>query len=165
MVSFDKLKDDFGKLGKSGELKGYLKSHAGAYFVSAFLVSSYDDLETTPWVFEFYWPGNGKVATFSFDSGWKVTPDDSVVQKGNIEKLDLGKVKFDDGVGKVKGKLDEPVLKMIVILDSQDDGPVWNITVFTRSFKVINFKVDAVTGKVSSSKVGKLFQVQKPSRS
>ncbi|MFH0752558.1 MAG: hypothetical protein V1914_03065 [archaeon] len=164
MGSFERLKSEFDKLKGSEELKEYLKTHEGAYFVSAFLISGFDSLETAPWILEYYWPENGKVATFSFDTAWKVTDDDNVMQKERkmLEELDFEIVKFDDPVGKVKEEFKgESPLKMIVILNSQNKSPMWNITVFTRSFKVVNFKIDAVTGKTESSKVDNLLQFQK----
>src|SRR3989338_10558730 len=102
MASFEKLTDDILNLGKSDELKQYLKSHDGAYLVSAFFISSFDSKDTTPWVIEYYCPSSGKVSTFSFDRKWNVTGDDSAFQKKHksLEALEISAVKFKQGAEK-----------------------------------------------------------------
>ncbi len=171
MVDFGKLKSEFGNLKKSGELKGYLNAHDGAYLVSAFLISDYDIKDAVPWVFEYYWPEDGKVVTFSFDGGWRVTGEDNVLQKEKkvLEELDFEGVNFFDPIGNVEEALEEEYsmespMKMIVILNSQDRDLIWSITVFTRSLKIINFRIDAVSGETKSSMADDLLQFQKSSQ-
>ena len=53
----------------------------------------------------------------------------------------------------------ESPLKVIVILGMQDRRPTWNVTVFTKSFKVINFRIDSVTGGIKSSAVDNLLSL------
>lgn len=165
MADFSKLKSEFENLKKSEELKGYLKAHGGAYLVSAFLISDYDIKDAVPWVFEYYWPEDGKVVTFSFDSGWRVTGEDDILQKGKkvLEELDFEGVDFYDPIGNVEEALEkeycrESPMKMIAILNSQDGDLIWNITVFTKSFKIINFKIDAISGETKSSMADDLLQ-------
>lgn len=172
MADFKHLKADFKRLGESKELDSFMKDHKGAYFASAFMISNYDCLDAAPWSLEFYWPENGKVSTFVFDSKWKFTADEDILQKEKrvLEKLDLEKVKFDfdHALGKIKESLskdfngDSP-FKLIVILCSSDSRPAWNITVFTSTFKLINFMVDAVSGDIASSRVENLLSFSKKS--
>ena len=166
MAVFERLKADLKRLGESDELRQYLASHKGAYFVSAFFISSFDSKDTTPWVIEYYCPANCKVSTFSFDGRWGVTGDDSVFQREqkSLEALEIGKVKFFDGAERAREELGksfkgESPLKVIVILGMQDRRPTWNVTVFTKSFKVINFRIDSVTGGIKSSAVDNLLSL------
>ena len=168
MATFDNLKSDLAKLHKSDELKKYIDSHKGAYLVSAFFISSFDDKDVTPWVLEYYSPESSKVCTFTLNDKWEVTPDDSIFQREPhaIMPLEISEVKFKEGAARAKEELTakfsgESPLKVIVILGTMDKNPQWNITVFTKSFKVINFRIDAVTGETKSSTVDNLLNFQK----
>ncbi len=172
MADFKHLKDNLKKLSESKELDSFMKTHKGAYFASAFLISNYDCLNDTPWSLEFYWPENGKVSTFMFGSKWKVAADEDVLQKEKrvLEELDMDKVKFDfdSVVSKIKDSLSRDFsgnspLKLIVILCSMGRKPVWNVTVFTNTFKLINFMIDAVSGDVATSRVENLLSLDKKS--
>ena len=159
-VDFDSLSSSFGKLKESSELKDYLDNHKGAYLVSAFVISSPEDLEQTPWIFEYYWPENKKVITFQLLDGWAVSADDDMLQKDGrvLEELDLGLVKVKNPLENVE--VNAPI-KIIAILRSENSNPSWNISVFTREFNVVNCRIDAVTGERTSSKVDNLFTVHK----
>lgn len=164
-MAFDGLKAELKRLGGSAELKDYMNSHSGAYFVSAFLISDYDKLGDAKWTLEYYWPETGKVTTFKQEESWCVSKDDKVLQKEKraLEPLDVERVKSWDVLSLVREELDnryrgESPMKAIVILNCHDDAPAWNITLFTKSFRLLNFKVDAVDGKLKSSAVDNLFK-------
>lgn len=168
MAGLEELKDDLKRLEQSEELKDYLNSHKGANFVSAFFISDYENLDKAAWTLEYYWPKTGRVTTFTYESCWKVSGDDKILQKENkaLEKLDVNSVKCRDGLEKATAELRksykaESPSKVIVILNSQDNAPFWNITFFTKSFRLINFKIDAVSGDIKSSAVDNLFQLGK----
>lgn len=167
-MAFDGLKAELKRLSGSAELNDYMKSHNGAYFVSAFLISDYDKLGDTQWTFEYYWPETGNVTTFKHEESWCVSKDDKVLQKEKrtLEPLDVERVKSWDVMDLVKNEMGsrykgESPMKAIVILNCQHKLPAWNVTLFTKSFRLLNFKVDAVDGKLKSSTVDNLFQFDK----
>jgi hypothetical protein len=50
--------------------------------------------------------------------------------------------------------------KTICILQHVDEGQVWNITFVTASFKTLNVRVDAASGKIVAAKLLSLFDIQ-----
>jgi hypothetical protein len=59
-----------------------------------------------------------------------------------------------------KYKLHTPI-KEIVILQNLECGQVWNITYIAKTFKTLNFKIDAETGKVIEDKLHDIFTFDK----
>ncbi|MCK5107641.1 MAG: hypothetical protein KAQ83_02860 [Nanoarchaeota archaeon] len=86
--------------------------------------------------------------------------------KLNIECVDVG---IDRAMGLVEAEKEksyaiEDVTKKIIILHNSDKGPIWNITLITKSFNMINIKIDAKKGNILSSGKRSLLQLGKESK-
>ncbi|MBU1004734.1 MAG: hypothetical protein KJ561_02815, partial [Nanoarchaeota archaeon] len=80
--------------------------------------------------------------------------------EAKIEPLDEDKIKIDITKAleiaektQVKDYKQETPSKIITILQKLNMGQVYNITYVTQSFKILNFKIDAVNGKVLKTKL------------
>jgi len=98
-----------------------------------------------------------KIIVFDYNEGIiKATPpQEAFKEKNYIAALDLSKVKvsMDDALNTAQQVVKENypahlLSKAIVLLQKLPEfGQIWNITVITHTFQVINIKVDAKTGK------------------
>ncbi len=105
----------------------------------------------------YYNKKSDKIIVFDYVEGKiKMTPpEEAFKEKNYIAALDLGKVKvsMDDALNAaqevVKNNYPAHLLaKAIVLLQKLPEfGQIWNITVITHTFQVINIKIDAETGK------------------
>jgi hypothetical protein len=59
-----------------------------------------------------------------------------------------------------KYRMHQPI-KEIIILQNLDCGQVWNITYIAKTFKTLNFKIDAESGKVIEDKLHDIFAFDK----
>ena len=50
-----------------------------------------------------------------------------------------------------------PLKSMFLLQNLKKFGQVWNITIFTRTFKTLNIKIDSSTGEVKNHELSKLF--------
>lgn len=102
---------------------------------------------------------NGELAGIKEDKvlkkeGVKVLPIDTKKIKLNVEQI----LELVDSIQK-KEYGGEVILKTIVIIQKLPKlGDVWNITLVTQSFKTINLKLDASTGKVKEQSSASLIQ-------
>lgn len=144
-----KLKDSFNSLQKSEDFKKWKEVHTEAYLTSCFLVD-----ESGLWQFDYFNPDNSKITSFQRD---KITVQDQDVFQAEETKLkELNLENVDISYEKVLGITEEilkkkysneDIDKKIVILQTIE-VEVWNITYLTKSFNVINFKIDAKTGNL-----------------
>ena len=65
---------------------------------------------------------------------------------------------------RVKSYPSEDITKKIVILHNSKEGEIWNITLITKSFNMINFKIDAKEGNVLSNTKRSLLQLGSESK-
>ena len=127
----------------------------GKYLVSCFI-------QEGKWKIDFYSKDKHKIYTFEkVGDVWKAKEDDIFQKKKKVlEPLVLDKVKisYDEAVKKVPNDT-----KTITILQVIDEKIVWNFTLLTPEFKVINIKVDAITGEEISRAEGNLLNFKKDS--
>ena len=99
-----------------------------------------------------------KIVVFEYDSGnvKALAPEEAFKEKGDILALELDKItlSLDNALNKaqdvVKNNYPAHLLsKAIVLLQKLPEyGQLWNITVITHTFQVINIKINAETGEV-----------------
>ncbi|MEM4637952.1 MAG: hypothetical protein QXK76_02945 [Candidatus Woesearchaeota archaeon] len=99
-----------------------------------------------------------KIVVFDYIKG-KITinsPQDAFKEKNYIEPLDLSKVKvsMDDALVLVNEVVknnypSQAMSKAILLLQKLPEyGQIWNVTIVTNSFNVINIKINAETSEI-----------------
>jgi len=106
----------------------------------------------------YYLKKSDKITVFEYlDGKIKITaPEEAFKEKNYISPLDIGKVKvgMDEALQKADSLVKESypsqlLSKVITLLQNLPEfGQVWNITVITHTFNVVNIKIDAGSGKV-----------------
>lgn len=143
------LKDSFNSLQEGEDFKKWKELHTESYLTSCFLVDN-----SGLWQFDYFNPTNSKIT--SFQKGKMTGQDQDIFQteQTKIKELNLENVDISyDKVLNITEEIlkqkysNETIEKKIVILQTID-FEVWNITYLTKSFNVINFKIDAKTGNL-----------------
>lgn len=145
----------FKKLSSSAEFKGFKLKNKSAFLTACFLV-----VEGGSWQFDFYDSKSKLVTSFEVSDVIKVSPADKVLRDKDsaISELELPKVKvgFDKALKLSQDFIafhypsDKFFTKTIVILQNFKGSVIWNFTFLTSTLKLINIKLDAVSGKVLS---------------
>ena len=142
---------------KSREYQEFKKKYPHAFLAHAFTTLA-DNLKT-PWQIGFYDEGTDRVILFE-TAGEKIIeypPQEVYKEPGHkVQPLyfDEVTVTADQAVGIVNTRMQESYKgevagKHIIILQSlEDHGSIWNITVLSLTFHVINFKIDAKSGAI-----------------
>jgi len=137
----------------------FLKKTPQAYLVHAFLTRS--DENCSAWQFGFYDRQSDRVVVFETD-GHEVKqhpPSEVYKEPGRtIMRLNLNQVQI--GVEETLHTIDarmqeaykgELASKEIILMQTLPEwGTIWNITVLSLTFHIINFKIDVKTGKILS---------------
>ncbi|MBT3324574.1 hypothetical protein HN681_02445 [archaeon] len=139
------------------DLKEFLKEIGnveGKYLVSCF----YQD---DNWKVDFFDSKEHKIYTYTKVEGKIVINKDDIFQKENkeLEVLDIEKIK----IGKLEAldKLSDPNGKMILILQVIDSKVVWNITIITPEFNILNTKINAENGEILNESKESIFSFKK----
>ena len=142
-----KLKDSFDSLQKSENFGKWKELHTESYLTSCFLVD-----ESGLWQFDYFNPVNSKITSFQRE---KITVQDQDVFQAeqtklkelNLENVDLGYEQVLNIIEEIlKQKYSNEVFEKKIVILQTIDVEIWNITYMTKSFNVINFKIDAKTG-------------------
>lgn len=147
------------RLKSSAEFKAYVKKNPDNYLASCFKMGK-DDLELVSWQFDFYSQKSGKITSFRMDKKITMEKDQEVFGKtGHPMRLGLDDVKMDfHEAMSLMQKLvrqnipTESVNNKIIILQEIEGKTVWNITLFTSAFNVMNVRIDAKSGDILSQK-------------
>jgi hypothetical protein len=88
---------------------------------------------------------------------------DSKLREINIEnvEIDVNKALKFAQENKEKFYPQEDINKEIIILHNSDNGEVWNITLISNSFNMLNFKINAKNGELISREKKSLLQLGK----
>lgn len=145
---------------KVKEFKDFKKKNPKAYLASCVVIV--DGKKVGDWQIDFYQPSKHKMATFIVKDVVEFKGEDNIFQKEKAEvkelKLDDVKVGFDkmlkllEDFRKKNYSGDFPN-KTIIVLQTIEDYPVWNLTLLTATLKVLNVKLSAVDGKVISDHI------------
>ncbi|NTV23229.1 MAG: hypothetical protein HGA85_02535 [Nanoarchaeota archaeon] len=162
---------DFGealaRLLESEEYKTWKKENKHTYLVHGFVMI--DPQVKEEWQLGFYSSKEDKVITFTLGDKITVNPAAEVLkEEGALIPLEADKVKFPltealakcEALQKEKYKSHTP-FKKIVLLQKLDLGQVWNITFVTNTFKVLNMKLDSITGDMLSDDLVELFKIER----
>ena len=134
--------ESFKKLLSSKEYKEYKKNNPDSYLTSCFII-----IDKTNWQFDFY-NKNNTITSFIINNKIEITKNQKIFQKEKtkLKELDLNKIKITlkEALKLIKTK--DNFVKTIVILQPY----LWNITLITSTFKVLNVKIDAIKKEIIS---------------
>ena len=163
-----KLKKTIKKLESSKTFKDYKKTNPDAYLTSTFLMA--ENLEED-WQLDYYSIKSKKITSFVIKDKIKSMPETKPFQEKEtiIEKLDIDKIKIDfkkvleiaDKLKKEKYKNETLTKKIIVLQNLKEFGQIWNLTFLTSSFKTLNIKINASSGKILKENLASLITFTK----
>ncbi len=143
------------------EFKEWNKTHKTHYLAHAFKLL--DDANKNIWQIGYYNKESDTITTFILEEGKdiKIIPDLEVFkqEKDIIKKLEISKIKIDpqealdiaEDFLKKEYTAEIPV-KTILILQTIEQGQVYNISFIIQSIGVINLKISSENGKVLEHK-------------
>ncbi len=144
------------KLEKSKEFLAYRKDNKpeNTFLAHAFIML--DENDNGEWQFGYFNDKNERMTSFFCGNKISASQETEVFKKPDtkISALNLGNVKFgfeeakktaEEILGKKHGG--ESPMKKIFILQNLDQQ-VWNITFFTKTYNIINIRINSETGKV-----------------
>lgn len=152
---------------ESEEFKQFKQRSSDSYLVHGFCTIEKD--EQSPWQVGFYSKKTEKIASFTATP--QVGPpqeDEPFIKEGHVPALEEGKVKATlTTARKVAQKVyadkhkAENVVKEIAILQTLEGKPTWNLTLITHAFNMINVRVDAQSGVLSSTETHSVLDLGK----
>jgi hypothetical protein len=140
----------------SEDYKDFIKNNPEYYLVHVFSVidSEHDDM----WQIGYYSKETDKIIVFEYDlETIKVHPPAEALKKDEyIQPLDIDilAVTKSDADITCKGLIKEhyprelPSKSIMLLQNLPEFGQVWNVTMVTLTFSIINAKIDAITGNV-----------------
>lgn len=145
------------KLTTDINFKHWHKEHAEKFLSHGFLML--DEANKDTWQIGFYDGANKRMTTFLVsEKGIEQTQEQEILetdlppQKLSPSELIIEESKaLDISKETLKKYYDkESSIKNFFIIQQTPDGPIYNITYFTQSFKTINIKISAKTGQILS---------------
>ena len=163
----NKLLETITKVEASPEYATFREKDPSAFLAHVFLMI--EELGTKGFQVGYYDPGRKLMTTFALErSGISMMPDLEVFQRPGSEILPLDPVQvgFDDDHMLAKAAEAQKtlypgnvIIKQIFILQHLSIGQVFNISLITKAFKVINFKFDSATGDLKKHHMDSLLSV------
>lgn len=149
----------------SKAFKQFIKQHKDYFLAHCFTMVSQGE-KKFKWELGYYSEKADKLVVFETSPKINMRPEEEAFKKeGSIKKLDLKKVKA--SVSKALKACEElvaakypgkSVTKRIIILQNLE-AQVYNVTLVTLGFDIINIKVDAVTGKALSDNIQNIMSL------
>ena len=152
--------DKYKQLTNDKKFKSWKEKHKDAYLCSVFTLK--DEEKSSGWQFDYYLSKKNRMTTFIVGNDIKLNDNQKIFSKSDkIDEIDLKDVKFsfDDVVKLFTPKYkDKNFVKEIIIIQSLDKKLLWNVSLVTSDFYLINLKVDAVNGKILEETSSSLIQ-------
>jgi len=149
----DQIKKEVELLASSEDFKNFKKEHEEAYLCSCFLLGK-------NWQIDFFSPTTKQIASFS---NKKIVNLESKTLSGatpDLKELKLTEVKIplEEALNLIKKQHpEEKVNESIIILQTNETSPIWNITQLTASFKMLHSKINAKTKEIIEEKISPMF--------
>ena len=148
------LKQTIKRVEASKAYKSFIKKHPHYYLAHCFAMLVEGEREYK-WELGYYSEKTDKMVVFETEPKIKMRPEEEAFKKtGTIKGLELSEVKISAGKALeicdklVKHKYPKQVITKRIIILQHLDKQVFNITLVTQSFNILNIKVDAATGEV-----------------
>jgi len=157
------VKKEYEKLIASDEYKDFEKNEEGFYLVHASMIREYS--KKGSWEFGFYNESRDRIVTFGTEPIARQPEQEAFKKEGIISPLDLEKVKIGYEMAmticeklRMEKYSSESINKVIAILQKLHKQ-VWNITLVTTAFNLINVKIDAATADIISSNISSILNL------
>lgn len=151
---------------ESDEYKQFIKENPDYYLAHGFTQLDGKGEQQKPWQIGFYAKNRDNLAVFTTEpTGY--TFEKAFKDGGTIEKLEINSAKKTKEIFNiVKQLIDEKYPEelpgsYIVIIQNIDGKAGYNITAVTQSFSMINVKILAETGEVTSQKKNSILDLRK----
>jgi len=145
------IKELVASLEQTDSFADFAKRHPEHYLVHIFSSASE---QASPPELGYYSKETDQITVFHTNPVQELPPEPVFKETGVLKALDLDTVQIgvEDAVEKAKaytleGYPNQIITKTISILQ-QKDVPVWNMTVITAAFSMINIRIDATNGKM-----------------
>ncbi len=155
------------RLESSDTYQEFMDKNPDYYLVHAFNMEeqNWDD-----WQFGYYEEESDTIVAFHMGKEIERAPEDDVLKEdGSVEELDLDSVEVTPGEAVETAQKyqeseypQEHVTKTILILQSEDGQQLYNITLVTQSFELLNLKVDASTGEIDEETKESIMDLGSP---
>lgn len=149
---------------QSDEFKKFKAVHKDSYLVHVFAMKKNNVLEKQVGYFD---PHTQKITTFSTEPIKLIGSDEALSENGVINKLDIKEIEvtLEDALKKTRELLEkeyvgQTVTQEICILQHLN-AQLWNITLVTAAFSMINIRIDAKTGTILSHEAKSLMSLGK----
>lgn len=134
--------------------KEWKQKHSITYLAHFFILSE-TDIQLG-----YYEPNTDTMWTFSSGNS-KITEDKEIFkEQKTIPELDMTKVVVSSEEAKQKAQQyqkekypSDPISREIIVLQTLDNKAVYNMTLITLTFKMLNLRIDATTGNVIFEKM------------
>lgn len=161
------LKQTIKNVEASKVFKSFIKEHPDYYLVHCFTMVD-ESTKKYKWELGYYSEKTDKMVVFETEPEIVMKPEEEAFKKqATIKKLDLSKVKI--SVSKaldicnnlVKDKYPKQSITKKIIILQHLDKQVYNITLVTGSFNILNIKIDANTGEVLQENIQNIMNLAK----
>lgn len=162
------LKEKLSKLEKNKLFLEWKKENNDSYLAHIFRMV--DKANENIWQFGYY-NNDDSITTFIMENdSVKEIPEQEIFKKDKrkLAKLDINKIgiSFDEAVEKAKKLQQEkykqhPIMNIIAILQTIEDGQIFNVTFVTQTFGTLNIHISSETGEIKSDKFVSMMEVAK----
>jgi hypothetical protein len=135
----------------------FIKENPHYYLVHIFKVMD-DKTSKNSWQVGYYSKDTDKIVVFDYNEGIITLnePEEALKEDNYIQKLDLEEIKISaDKALEISSEIikkeyngEIPTKHIFLLQNLPDHGNIWNITIVTMTFSVINIKIDSNNGAV-----------------
>ena len=147
------------KIESSKEFKEYKKQNKDSFLADIFTIIK--EKENFDWQLDYYSKSRDKITSFVIQDKEIKEKEAEIFRKDDSEiiKLNLNNVKIpvEKALGDINKKTKEKPNEIIIALQVINKRETWNITYLTTSFRTLNTKIDAKSGKILSQDEASLF--------
>lgn len=153
------FKEIIKKIESSKEFKEYKKQNQDSFLADIFTIIK--EKEDFDWQLDYYSKSKDKITSFVIKNKEIIEREEEIFRKDNSEiiKLNLNNVKIpvEKALEEINKKTKEKPNEIIIVLQVINKKETWNITYLTTSFRTLNAKIDAKSGKIISQEEASLF--------
>lgn len=143
----------------------FKKEHPSSYVAHLFAMKKVGSFEEQVGYFD---PETQKITTFSVEPVRLIGSDEALSKNGDVKELPLGDIQVSLDQARAIGAqvveqeyAGQTITQEICVLQYLD-SVVWNITLVTSSFNMVNVRINASSGDVLSHKQSSLMSLGKP---
>lgn len=161
------IKEAIQKLEDSSEFKIWREENKEDYLSYMFTQSE----EGEEWQIGYYNKEEDRVTTFILNDKVQIVPHQEIFKKpeSDIKKLEIEKAKltFREIIEKAlkfqKDKYPNEIVnqKIIILQNLKEYGTVWNITLITKAFNMLNMKINASDGEPMHYNLSSILNLRK----